>query len=85
MRPSCRLRRKEYATYSLENLKVGDTLQLPIYPETVFVTVRVIYIHPERRFFRVRYTNDAGVSVTESFCFTGPLTPKKEHSVRSDG
>lgn len=59
---------------NLTNLKVGDRISLPIYPFHDPREGRVVYIHPERRFFSVEFTMDDGVrTVREDFNFYGPL------------
>ena len=57
---------------NLAKLKVGDHIELPLYPERTPLPGKVIYIHPRRRFFRVRFDTPHG-PVVEAFNFYGPL------------
>lgn len=57
------------------DLKPGDTVYLPLYPERKPLRGTVIYVHPEMRFFRVEFKTDCGDIVTESYGLNGPMLP----------
>ena len=59
---------------NLETLKVGDSVELPIYPEHTCHEGKVVFIHPEKRFFTVEFSLDGGIFIRESFPFHGPMT-----------
>ena len=64
-------------------LKIGDVVKMPVYPKvrTAFLeTGRVVYIHPEKRFFTVEFTTETGSHFRESYSPYGPLgcSEKKE-------
>ena len=64
---------------NVKSLEVGDKVRTPIFPEREPLTGTVIYIHPERRFFRVRVETECG-PLTESFCMEGPLAVSSERN-----
>lgn len=56
-----------------ELIKVGDRIELPVYPERKPLPGEVIYVHPQRRYFRARFISDGG-PIIESFNLYGPIS-----------
>ena len=58
---------------NLKNLKIGDKIYLPLYPERDPLLGTVIYIHENHHFFTVAFRTESGAYIRESFNFYGPL------------
>lgn len=57
-------------------LKTGDVVHVPIYPKVrtaILEPGRVVYIHPQKRFFTVEFSMESGSRIRESYNPYGPL------------
>ena len=51
------------------HLSVGDKVRLPVEPTGKEFAGTVIYIHPQRRYFRVEYITELGDRIREGYVF----------------
>ena len=60
---------------NINSIEIGNTVMLPIYPRTDanIKEGKVVYIHPEKRFFTLEYEVPSGAKIRESF------VPRGEH------
>ena len=65
----------------LNSIEIGSVVKLPVTPTYLEFDGVVDYIHPERRFFRVKFDLPSGKTLHESYPFCGPLIEKN----RGDG
>ena len=55
---------------SIGSLRLGDRLNLPVYPEVKGYSVsagKVVYIHPKKRFFTLEFTTELGNKIRQSY------------------
>ena len=61
---------------SIGSLRLGDRINLPVYPGVKGYSVsagRVVYIHPEKRFFTLEFTTELGNKIRQSYIPHGPM------------
>ena len=54
------------------DLKIGDTVTVTVHGPNKKLEGKVIYIHPEKRYFRVEFETKGGKKLTECYSFYGP-------------
>lgn len=51
----------------LKQIKVGDPIRVRVVPTNFLADGKIIWIHPERRFFRVEFVTNCGETYHECF------------------
>lgn len=67
---------------SMEKLRLGDEIRLRLYPKVDGVYLspgKVVYIHPDKRFFTLEFTTLLGVKIRQSCIPHGPMEVKEKN------
>lgn len=67
---------KSPKSIDIRKLRIGDEIDLPLHPNITdppHSVGRVVYIHPQKRFFTLEFTSKAGEKIRESYVPHGPL------------
>ena len=67
------------------NIAIGKTVERPVFMEGGYEIMvgTVTYIHPEGRFYTVRFEAEGGI-IEESYCFYGKLSGGRKAVCRED-